>query len=152
MTTKCLGTDIIGESEPGGSFTLDCPFAALTAKVKIDKGPRTSNDKFDVQGTFILAAASNGIDPLTEDLTLQLGSFSTTIPAGSFAQARQRLKFVGVIGGVSLDVEIRPLRGGGFGLKANGADANLDEIVNPLLVKLTIGNDSGSSTVEATIK
>ena len=161
VTTKCFGTAVIGQSEPGGSFTPDCPFAALTARVKVDKGPLTRDDQFDVQGTFILAPASNGIDPLTEDMTLQLGSFSTTIPAGSFVQAHRRcaqpfalcpLKFAGVIGGVSLDVEIRPLRGGGFDLKANGADANLDEIVNPLPVTLTIGNDSGRTTVEARIK
>ncbi len=82
VTTKCLGTNIVGESEPGGSFTLDCPFAALTAKVKIDKGPRRSDDKFDVQGTFILAPASNGIDLLTEDFDPSAWKFLHHYPCG----------------------------------------------------------------------
>jgi hypothetical protein len=153
VTTECFGTTAIGQSEPGGLFTLDCPFDAFTAKVKIEKGPLTSDDKFDVQGTFILAPATDGVDPLTEDLTLQLGSFSATIPAGSFAQANNgRSTFTGVIGGVSLDVEIRPLRGGGFDLKASGVDADLDQAVNPLPIKLIIGGDSGSTAVTARIK
>lgn len=152
VTTKCLGTVLIGQSQPGGSFTLDCPSGALTAKVKIDKRRRTSDDTFEMQGTFILAPASDGIDPLTEDLTLELGSFSTTIPAGSFAKANNgRFKFSGVIRGLTLDMEIRPLKGGGFDLRANGANADLDELVNPLPVKLTIGTDSVSSTVDAKI-
>ncbi len=153
VNTKCFGTATIGQSEPGGSFTLDCPSAALTAKVKINKGPRTRDDKFDVQGTFILARASDGIHPLTEDLTLQLGVFSITIPAGSFGQANHgRFRFTGLIGGVFLDVEIRPLRGGGFDLQATGGNAYLVDVVNPVTVRLTIGNDSGSTTVTAKIK
>ncbi len=154
VTTMCLGTSVTGQSEPGGSFTLDCPFAALSARARIDTRPPTNDDTFDVRETFILAPASNGIDPLTEDVTLQLGSFSITIPSGSFAKARNgRWDFAGEIGDLSfLDVQIRPLSGGGFDLRAKGAGANLDGTVNPLPVKLAIGNDYGSTTITAVIR
>ncbi|MEW6210696.1 MAG: hypothetical protein AB1631_20190 [Acidobacteriota bacterium] len=154
VTTICLGTAITGQSEPGGSFTLDCPFAALSARARIDTRPPTNDDTFDLRETFILAPASNGIDPLTEDVTLQLGSFSITIPSGSFAKARNgRWDFAGEIGDLPfLDVQIRPLSGGGFDLRAKGAGANLDGTVNPLLVKLAIGNDYGSTTITAVIR
>jgi hypothetical protein len=153
VNTKCLGTTVIGQSEIGGSFTLDCPFAALTAKVKLDRGLVPGDDKFDVQATLILAPTSNGIDLLTEDLTLQLGAFSSTVPAGSFTQGNNgRFRFAGMIAGVSLDVDMRSLRGGGFDLQASGEHANLAGAVNPLSVKLLIGGDSGSTTVNAKIK
>jgi hypothetical protein len=38
----------------------------------------------DLKADFTVGSASNGIAPLTEDVTLTIGSFSTTIPAGSF--------------------------------------------------------------------
>lgn len=95
-------------------------------------------------------AGSNGINPLTEDVKLQVGTFSTTIPAGSFRQdPRGRFKFEGAISGVSLEVQIVPLGGNDFQLKAEAEGANLSGTVNPVTVGLTIGDDSGSTAVTA---
>jgi hypothetical protein len=54
------------------------PFATSFAKLEI------SRKGFDLNESFTLGAHSNGIDPAAEDVTLQIGTFSVTIPAGSF--------------------------------------------------------------------
>jgi len=94
--------------------------------------------------------ASNGINPVTENVTLEVGTFSVTIPAGSFQQIpKGRFAFEGTISGVSLQVQIAPVGNNSFTFKAQGADANLTGLTNPVTVVLTIGNDSGTTTVTA---
>jgi 6-phosphogluconolactonase len=123
------------------------PFAAFTLKAEIALGPLGA---FEMKGNFTLGVGSNGIDPLTEDVKLQVGTFSTTVPAGSFQQdLRGTFKFEGVISGVSLEVRIVPLGGNDFEFKAEAQGADLNGIVNPVSVKLAIGDNSGSATVIA---
>lgn len=131
------------------------PFAAFDAKVEIEDG------EFELKGTFTLGSGSDGIDPLTEDVAFQVGTFSTTIPAGSFkfrpAEPGKKGKpgkpdrwtFEGVIDGVELEAKITDLGGGSFEFKAEGEGADLTGTVNPVTVGLTIGNDGGSTMVEA---
>ena len=57
------------------------PFSAFSAKVVAD----VNQNAFAITGSFKLGTGSNGIAPLTETVQLQVGSYSTTIPAGSFA-------------------------------------------------------------------
>lgn len=138
--------------DPG---TLTCnppitvPFAAFDAKVEIE----LAENEFEVKATLTLGAASDGINPLTEDVILQIGTFSTTIPAGSFVLDNSgplgEVEFEGVIGGVMLDLKIRALGGGMFELKAEGEGADLTGTVNPVTVGLTIGDDGGSTEVTA---
>ena len=123
------------------------PFAAFTLKAEISLGLPGA---FEAKGNFTLGAGSNGINPLTEDVKLQIGTFSTTIPAGSFQQdPRGRFKFEGVISGVSLEIQIVPLGGNDFEFKAEAQGTDLSGIVNPVTVELTIGDDGGSTTVTA---
>jgi len=97
-----------------------------------------------------LGAGSDSINPLTEPVTLQVGTFSTTIPAGSFSQDSQgRFNFEGVISGVSLEVQIVPLGGNSFQFKAESEGANLAGTVNPVTIGLPIGDDAGTVMVTA---
>lgn len=142
-------------------FTSVIPFAAFDAKVEITLGPLANDDSFEVKSTFTLGTGSDGIDPLTEDVSFQVGTFSTTIPAGSFKfhpansgkgkgkGAPARWTFEGVIDGVELEAKITDLGGGSFEFKAEGESADLTGTVNPVTVTLTIGDDGGSTTVEA---
>jgi hypothetical protein len=120
------------------------PFAAFNAKVEIE------GDQFEVKGSFTLGAGSNGINPPAEDVTLQIGTFSITIPAGSFRQDKKgRFTFEGTINGVALEFVIQPLGGNSFQFEAEGRGANFTGTMNPVTVTLTIGDDSGSTTVIA---
>ncbi|MBI4489344.1 MAG: SBBP repeat-containing protein, partial [Deltaproteobacteria bacterium] len=137
------------------------PFAAFTAKAEIEFGPLANDDELEVKATFTLGTGSDRIDPLTEDVSFQVGTFSTTIPAGSFKfhpavpgkkgkpGKPARWTFEGVIDGVELEAKITDLGGGSFEFKAEGQGADLTGTVNPVDVALTIGDDSGSTTVEA---
>ncbi len=153
-TTGAL-SPVPGSPFAAGTFPLSVaiagqstvPFAAFTLKAEIALGLPGA---FEVKGNFTLGAGSNGINPLTEDVKLQVGTFSTTIPAGSFQQdPRGRFKFEGVISGVSLEVQIASLGGNDFQFKAEAQGADLSGTVNPVTVELTIGDDGGSTTVTA---
>jgi YVTN family beta-propeller protein len=57
-------------------------FAAFSAKLR---SPISSS--FRLTGAFTLGADSKGINPVKENVILQIGTFSFTIPSGSFNQA-----------------------------------------------------------------
>jgi len=141
------------------SFVLDASlfdqveftkFAAFNAEVEIERGASPKRDAFEVKSTFTLGTDSKGIDPAIQTVTLQVGTFSITLPAGSFAQDRNgRFKFHGVINGVTLEAEIARLSRNTFKFTAEGRGANLTGTASPLTVAITIGDDGGSTTVSA---
>jgi len=144
---------VLTPSEILGLATPLVPFAAFTAQVKIERGSRI-DDAFELQSVFTLGAGSNGIAPLTEDVKLELtggtGSFTTTIPAGSFLKDKQsRFEFKGTINGVNVQAKITQLGGKQFRCEVQGEHADLTGFANPVTVTLTIGDDSGSTTVRA---
>jgi hypothetical protein len=123
------------------------PFARFGARVQIVLGPGAHDDRLAVEALFTLGAGSNGIDPLTEPVTLALGTEEWTIPPGSFRQTRLGgFVFKGRIGATNLGVTIQPFRGGTIGFAALGAGAELTGTENPVDVRLIIGDD-GSTTV-----
>jgi hypothetical protein len=144
-----------------GVGVIEVPFAAFNAKVEIMLGPLANDDAFEVKATFTLGAGSNGIDPLTEDVSFQVGTFSTTIPAGSFhfkpAKPGKHGKpgklaqftFEGVIDGVAVEAKITPLGANSFEFKTEGQGADLTGTANPVTLGLTIGDDGGSTTATA---
>ena len=120
------------------------PFATSFAKLEI------SSRGFDLNESFTLGRNSNGINPVTENVTLQIGTFSVRIPAGSFKQnPNRRFAFEGGINGVSLETQIVPLGNNMFTFKAEGRGVDLTGLTNPVTVVLTIGNDSGSTSAVA---
>jgi hypothetical protein len=124
------------------AITPFVPFASSFAKLEIEK------DRFDLKESFTLGANSNGINPVTENVTLQIGTFSVTIPAGSFNDSSfEGYVFDGLINGVSLRVQIVPLGNNIFTFDAVGTDVDLTGLTNPVTVVLTIGINSGTTTV-----
>ena len=107
--------------------------------------------EFDIEGSFILGAESNGIDPLTEKVNLQVGTLSITIPAGSFDVDDGAFEFDGVINGVELEATIERSGPGFFEFEVSGDGANLTGTANPVTVSLAIGNDIGVVVVKAEI-
>lgn len=136
-------------------------FQDFSPKVELDPAA----GEFQVKATVTLGTGSNGIAPVTEIVQLELtggtGSFATTIPAGSFEFRPAKLnkkgklvrplefKFEGVIDGVVLEAKITDLGGGAFEFKAEAEGAALTGIANPVTVTLMIGDDGGSTIVEA---
>ena len=118
------------------------PFAAFHARVEIEH--ERHENEFAVKGTFTLGAGSDGIHPLTEEVTLQVGAFTATIPAGSFRRdGRDKFKFKGIVAGARLEVKIER-EGKGFEFKAEGKGAQVGR-ANPVTLRFAVGNDAGSA-------
>ncbi len=118
-------------------------FAAFTAELEI------KNKKFDLDAAFTLGAGNNGIAPLTEQMILQFGTLSFTIPAGAFHQVNATLfEFDGTISGFSLEVSLRSLGNGRYSLQVDGKGVKINETANPIYVSLTIGNDTGLTAAQ----
>ncbi|MFN7919423.1 MAG: NHL repeat-containing protein [Bryobacteraceae bacterium] len=135
--------------DPGGAGIVSlAPFAAFQAKGEL-KQVSPGVYEFGVKDTVTLGAASDGIRPLVEDVTVRLGSLEVVIPAGSFRQdSKGRFKFEGIIGGVTVSAMITPLGGRQFEFRTEGSNARLTGGVNPVTVGLVIGDDGGSAEVK----
>src|SRR5260221_319047 len=141
-------TPVLGSPFAAGSFPVSVaitplvPFASSFAKLEIAK------HRFDLKESFTLGANSNGINPLAANVSLQIGTFSVTIPAGSFEQKPNgRFDFKGGINDVKLKAQIVPLGNNIFTFNAEGKGGDLTGLTNPVTVVLTIGTHSGSTAV-----
>jgi len=143
--TPVPGSPFAAEITPFSvAITPLVPFASSFAKLEIAK------QGFVLGELFTLGATSNGINPLTQNLALQIGTFSVTIPPGSFKQIALRIfVFQGILNGVDLSVQIVALGNNIFALAAESKGVNLTGLTNPVAVVLTIGNNRGSTAVTA---
>ena len=128
---------------PGQSFNL----ITLSAKLSF------STTTFDLNSTLTLpqGTSSSVINPPTQPVSLRIGTFSTTIPAGSFQKNPGGWAFQGTVNGVRLDALISPLSAGQFQVQASGSGANMAGTLNPVTVKVTIGNYAGIAAIKAQI-
>jgi hypothetical protein len=124
-------------------------FASFTGKLHV----RLSTGRFDLNSRFTLGTGSNGVNPVAEDVTLQIGPYSVTIPAGSFKQKKKGASlFAGTIDGAAVHFRIKPVGGNSYTLKAKGSGADLSGVSNPVTITLTIGDDTGSTHITAGIR
>jgi len=152
---------------------ITVPFLAFKAKLEIDLDRKPNKDRFELESHFTLSStASNGINPVAEPVTLQIGTFSITIPPGSFKRHRDGdededededehehghghedvfFTFHGVFDGVRLEALIKRTGTLRYAFHAEGKGVNLTGTKNPVQVMLTIGNDSGTASVKARI-
>jgi hypothetical protein len=85
------------------------PFLAFNAVLDIDFGTAPNTDAFTLGTSFILSSTAPVFNPLTQAVTRQIGTFSATIPAGSFKMnSAGHFIFLGVINGVTLQAVIKP--------------------------------------------
>lgn len=134
----------------GVAVLVGVPFSAFSAKLEIDFGPSPNTDAFQLNSSFTLGSASDGINPLAEPVTLGVGTFATTIPPGSFQRSRfGSLTFEGTINGVALQVRITPTGINQYSFKAEARNASLTGTVNPVTVTLATGDDRGTTSVNA---
>src|SRR5579883_179346 len=127
-------------------------FGALSAKIAIDLGHDAAAGSFVLLSEFTLGPTSNGIDPAADSVTLKLGSLTATFPPGSFKGAKWGpYYFDGMISGAALRAAFWITGTKRYGFFARSPDANLTGAANPVLVSLTIGDDTGTIPVNAKI-
>ena len=92
----------------GTGFAATTPFLAFGAVLNIDFGSAPNTDAFTLGTTFTLSSTAPAFNPLTQAVTLQIGTFAVTIPAGSFYQTGKGIfSFEGVVNGVTLKAVIK---------------------------------------------
>lgn len=114
--------------------------------------PGLNNDRFVLFGRMNLALPNNGIDPVNEDVTIQIAArVLVTIPAGSFVDlGAPGFRFQGTVGGIPLLVRIIPEADGAFRFRAVGTSANLPPRAR-VPVTITIGDDTVSRQIASRI-
>ncbi|MGB6176076.1 MAG: hypothetical protein WBF43_07015 [Methylocella sp.] len=132
------------------------PFLAFNAKLQIDLDRKPKQDRFELQSSFTLSSTAPAIHPAVEPVTLQIGAFTVTIPPGSFKKHGDGdegvvFSFHGVIGGARLKAQIKPTGTLRFAFDAEAKGADLTGTTNPVQVSLTVGGDSGTTSVTADI-
>jgi hypothetical protein len=119
------------------------PFASLSVEAELKGSPPS---RFEVEGRLTLGAGSNGIDPTTEPVTLQLGTWTATISPGLFRRHRSgTFVYAGVVGGVALGARLTPRGGGTYAFLFEGSGGLGSGVTAPLSVTLTIGDDTGTA-------
>ena len=149
------------------------PFLAFSAKLEIDLDRKPNKDTFELQSSFTLSSTAS-INPVTEAVKLQVGTFTTTIPPGAFKKHENEdedeeehereherehehehedgvFTFHGVIDGVRLHALIKRTGTLRYAFDAEARHANLTGTKNPVPVMLTIGDDCGTTSVTAEI-
>jgi YVTN family beta-propeller protein len=111
-------------------------------------------DSFAVRAEFVLNRDEKvGFDPDTQPVTLQVGPFTTTIPAGSFTRHGEHhdgvFRFEGATNAARLEIEIRPKTSLRYEFHAKATGANLMGVSNPVQVALRIGDEAGAAQVRA---
>ncbi|MDP9161572.1 MAG: hypothetical protein M3O09_15240 [Acidobacteriota bacterium] len=88
------------------------PFSSFSSQLIIASGVAPG---FSLNSIFTLGSQSNGINPLTEPVTLTVGVYNVTIRAGSFTKLSNGLYYyAGTINGVSLRAALVPLGGNNY--------------------------------------
>ncbi len=121
--------------------------ASFVAEVEIDR----ENSKIEVEGALDRPEGSDGMDPSAEEVALEVGSFSATIPAGSFKLTQTtpvaQFRFEGNVDGVNLEMSIRMLDDV-LWFEAEAEGAELPVTSSPLVVILRIGDDTATTTAD----
>ncbi len=147
-------------------FSFGVPFSCFKGKLELD----LDEGAFELNARFNLGSGGS-IDPSTEPVSLTVGTYSVTIPAGSFMKEDGGYHFQGRINGVSLDVQIKhrhcgskddnveianndgskkcPCTTESYRFLAEARGANLKGTSNPVSVSITIGNNSGTTQINA---
>jgi hypothetical protein len=140
-----------------GAFELvqSTPFASFTPKLNIYTGA-VSAPGFDVNVALTLGTTNTAIFPLTKDVKLTIGSYTVTVPAGSFKLLTNGSKagsytYSGTINGVTLTGQLSPTGTNSYVFTAS-ATGVVPATSNPVPVTISIGADSSTASVTARIK
>ncbi len=151
-------TNSIVAAIPGGGSQIaivppppGVPFLSFSARAAIRFGTIPHRDDFDFHCHFTLRGTEgNGFNPDIDPVTVQVGTFTVTIPPRSFTKlGRGSFVFAGIIGGVRLHARIRPAGSLRYAVEVRGEGADLAGSKNPIQVSLVFGNDSGTASVDA---
>lgn len=129
-----------------GFVTAGVPFSFFSSKLTI-----SSTAYFQLLSNITLGSVAPPLNPPAQPVTIAVGSFSTTIPVGSFvASTSGEWDFDGAVAGVAIHARIW-VTGTKQYLVLVKAMTALPGVKNPVPVTVTIGPNTGSASVTAAI-
>jgi uncharacterized repeat protein (TIGR03803 family) len=141
------GTTAYGGSNGDGTvfkIAMTVPFASFS----VDLNAKGSSQTIEMKALFTPGAGASAIDPVTQGMTLTVGSYTVTIPAGSFSATNGRMwMYQGTINGVTLEAHIMQSGTKSYQLQLVATNVDLTSLTNPVTVTLTIGNNIGTTQV-----
>jgi uncharacterized repeat protein (TIGR03803 family) len=141
------GTAAYGGSNGDGTvfkIAMTVPFASFS----VDLNAKGSSQTIEMKALFTPGAGASAIDPVTQGMTLTVGSYTVTIPAGSFSATNGRMwMYQGTINGVTLEAHIMQSGTKSYQLQLVATNVDLTSLTNPVTVTLTIGNNIGTTQV-----
>jgi hypothetical protein len=94
--------------------------------------------------------SGGSINPVTEPVTFSVGSYSVTLPPGSFVKYKTGYVYQKTVNHIFLCVFIKfTSTPGQYQLLANRIGGTLTSTTSPVPVTLAIGNDSGTARMNA---
>jgi hypothetical protein len=138
----------------GGSVTpppppTQIPFALFNPSLVVAYTP--NGTLFNMNASLALGQNGKAFTPATDVVTLLISGSSVTIPAGSYLPTTGGFSYSGTINGIVVNSTIQLQAGGGYRVLISGSRSTLSNITNPVSLALSIGNNTGAGTVNATI-
>lgn len=143
--------NLYGATTYGGSYgygtvyeiVQTIPFSAFAAQLEITSG-------FELKADFSLGVGGSPINPATQGMTLTIGTYSVTFPVGAFQPSQQGwFEYDGTINGGSLRVRLTQTGANSYELMVHAQGVNLGSPTNPVTMKLSVGNNSGTTQIDA---
>jgi YVTN family beta-propeller protein len=141
----------VGNGPIGVGIIPDVPFLAFSAALEIHFGSKPNTDAFALESSFTLSSTAPAINPVTQAVTLQAGTFAATLPPGSFKKFGGWFTFAGVINGVNLQAVIFPTGTLRYAFLAAAERASLTGTANQVTARVSIGAGSSTTSVAALI-
>jgi hypothetical protein len=135
-----------------GGYLITSPlieeFVVQSANVSFGSGQDL--DRYDITGEFTLSEFSDGIvDPVAEEVTIQVGTYSLVIPANSFEAKRGKegAEFQGSVNGALVHASIEIVGPLTYRYQVEARKVDLTDSPIPLKFSLKIGTDVGVTSI-----
>jgi hypothetical protein len=124
-------------------FTID------NTKIHFRTSDTEVKDRVIVNGSIVLNYNTDGIDPMTQDLKVNIGSYTLTIPKGSFfgipVGTGYHYIYYSMINNAHVLVHLREDEQDTYTFFVQITHIDLSGTANPVVISLSIGNDSGET-------
>jgi hypothetical protein len=125
---------------------MSIPFSSFSATAS---GSLVTSGHFTLTGTFALGGGGETFDPATDAITLKFGTFSASLRAGSLhAAGRGSWTYSGTVSGSRFTLRLTQVANRVYEVHASASPVNLKGVTNPVKIRLTVGSNSGSTTVK----
>ncbi len=147
-TNKVVASIGVGKGPAAIAIIPDIPLSFFTSKLFISQ----SKSYFELLSNITLGSGADWLNPVTDPVTIQVGSFAATIPPGSFKGAQYGpWTFDGTVNGAVIHSVIWLTGTKQYQVLAKVQQANVAGAKNPVTVRLTLGPNSGTAQVTGKI-